>query len=67
MMNGEPVVLAGYQITTSDERGLPRGTLVMARELDAAGSHYSPPDRSRYQSEPGAWHCQHGFDLVRRT
>lgn len=35
MMNGEPVVLAGYQITTSDERGLPRGTLVMARELDA--------------------------------
>ena len=35
LLNGEPIVLAGYQITTSDGQGPSRGTLVMVRDLDA--------------------------------
>ena len=35
LLNGEPVILAGYLITTSDQREPPIGTLVMVRQLDA--------------------------------
>jgi len=34
LLNGEPVILAGYHIFPSDRSGIPRGTLVMARKLD---------------------------------
>jgi PAS domain S-box-containing protein len=36
LLNGEPVVLAGYQITTSDQKDPPEGTLIMVRQLDAS-------------------------------
>ncbi len=35
LLNGEPIVLVGYQITTSDHLEPPDGTLVMVRQLDA--------------------------------
>ncbi len=35
LLNGEPIVLAGYQITPSNQSGSPDGTLVMVRYLDA--------------------------------
>ena len=35
MLNGEPVILAGFHITPSDQQGLSRGTVVMVRRLDA--------------------------------
>ena len=34
LLDGEPVILAGYQITPSDLQGRPGGTLVMVRQLD---------------------------------
>ena len=34
LLNGEPVILAGYPITTSDQQGPVRGTLIMVRQLD---------------------------------
>lgn len=35
LLNGDPVILAGYHITTSNQSGFPDGTLVMVRYLDA--------------------------------
>jgi PAS domain S-box-containing protein len=35
LLNGEPIVLAGYQIHVADQPGPPAGTLVMVRQLDA--------------------------------
>lgn len=35
LLNGDPVIIAGYRITTSDQRGSPDGTLIMVRQLDA--------------------------------
>lgn len=35
LLNGQPVILAGYPVTTSDQREPPIGTLVMVRQLDA--------------------------------
>jgi len=35
LVNGEPVVLAGYHITSSDQHKQPDGILVMVRQLDA--------------------------------
>jgi len=35
LLNGKPVILAGYPVTTSDQREPPVGTLVMVRQLDS--------------------------------
>jgi len=34
LLDGQPVILAGYRITRSDLQGEPAGTLVMVRQLD---------------------------------
>jgi PAS domain S-box-containing protein len=34
LLDGEPVILAGYRITPSDLQGQPGGTLIMVRQLD---------------------------------